>query len=382
MKMGFNLQAMIANNRLASNDEKLSAALERLTTGLKINHAKDNPSGIAIAKRMNSQIKGLELADRNSQDGISVVETAEGALNEVHSMLQRMNELAIQGASGGVADEQRTYIQDEIDSLSAEITRISTDTSFNGQVLLDGSFDLKAFTDNDYVKTSTYTNEVPAKNYELEITNIDVDATDSTIITNVDVDFTTTGDNAFPADATSEVINNKLVVKASGGFEMHFDLDIGNGTPAEIANIEGTTTVVEIASDNLGSMTLQIGANKGQTTNIQIPKISLKNIGIDNLDLTTQEKSKKAIGRIQYVITYISSIRSKLGAYQNGLESASKNLALTGQNMTGAYSRLMDVNMATEMSEYTKYQTLVQAGTSMLAQANERPQQVLQLLRG
>ena len=382
MKMGFNLQAMIANNRLASNDDKLSAALERLTTGLKINHAKDNPSGIAIAKRMNSQIKGLELANRNSQDGISVVETAEGALNEVHSVLQRMNELAIQGASGGVADTQRTYIQDEIDALSKEITRISTDTSFNGQPLLDGSFDLKAFTDNDYVKTSTYTNEVPAKNYELEITNIDVDATDSTIITNIDVNLSTTGDNAFPADATSEVINNKLVVKASGGFEIHFDLDIGNGTPAELANIEGTTTVVEVASDNLGSMTLQIGANKGQTTHIQIPKVSLKNIGIDNLDLTTQEKSKNAIGRIQYGISYISSVRSKLGAYQNGLESASKNLELTGQNMTSAYSRLMDVNMATEMSEYTKYQTLVQAGTSMLAQANEKPQQVLQLLRG
>lgn len=381
MKMGFNLQAMIANNRLSSNDEKLSAALERLTTGLKLNHAKDNPSGIAIAKRMNSQIKGLEIANRNAQDGISVVETAEGALAEIHNMLQRMNELAIQGASDGVSDTQREYIQDEVTELSKEVERITQDTSFNGQPLLDGSFDLKAYTNSDYIKSSTYTQEVPPSNYDFKITNITMNTEDNTVIEDITVDFTgATPGNEFPSDATTKVENNKLIISASGGFEMQFNLDIGTGSPADLANLY-TSTTVEIAAENLGSMTLQVGANRGQTNHIQIPNVSLVNIGIEGINLTNRESCKKSISKIQYGITYISSVRSKLGAYQNGLESSSRNLELTGQNMTSAYSRLMDVNMATEMSEYTKYQTLVQAGTSMLAQANERPQQVLQLLR-
>ena len=143
LKINYNISAMIANNSLKMNDNKLSAALERLSSGYKINNAKDDAAGLAIARRMNAQIKGLSVAEQDAKDGVSVVEIADGALAEVHDMLQRMNELAIKASNGTVSDDDRETIQSEVNQLKDEITRIGETTEYNGRKLFDGNFDLK-----------------------------------------------------------------------------------------------------------------------------------------------------------------------------------------------------------------------------------------------
>ncbi len=369
MKLSLNMSAIIASNQLAENDSKLAESMERLSSGLKINHAKDNPSGLAIAKRMNAQIKGLELAERNAQDGISVIETAEGALGEIHDILQRMNELAVQAANGSNDDNQRQYLQDEVDALNEEITRIAKDTAFNGQGLLDGSYDLKAYTDNLDVDCTYYSDEVKCKEYGVTITSIITDA--DGVITDATVDLSQVEPNNFPADAKAVFENGKVVITASDGFEMKLELD---------PDVELNKEVV-IDATGIGAMRMQVGSNEGQVLAIRIPEISTDNIGCGNIDLTTAESAQLSITMIEQGIEFVSSVRSELGAYQNRLEYTTANLSATTENMTSAYSRIMDVDMATEMTEYTKYQVMTQAATSMLAQANERPQQVLQLLQ-
>ena len=146
MKICYNASAMIANNALTRNDNKLAQSLQRLSSGLKVVEAKDNPAGMAMAKRMNAQLKGISVASQNSSDAISVIETADGALSEVHDILQRMNELAVKASTGTMGPEDRATVQDEIDQLKQEITRIADDTQFNGEPLLNGNFDLKGYT--------------------------------------------------------------------------------------------------------------------------------------------------------------------------------------------------------------------------------------------
>ncbi len=165
MRINYNVSAMIANNSLKNNDDLLSASLQKLSSGFKINNAKDNPAGLAMAKRMNAQIKGTSTADDNTMDGISVIETADGALAEVTAMLQRMNELAVQASNGTLNDDDRELIQKEVSELKDEINRVSKSTEFNSQPLLDGFYDLKAYTDNIDYKCLTYSREVPADKY-------------------------------------------------------------------------------------------------------------------------------------------------------------------------------------------------------------------------
>lgn len=166
MRINYNVSAMLANNALANNDSLLAQSLERLSSGLKINHAKDNPAGLAMAKRMNAQIEGLSQARDNANDGISVIETADGAMSEISEMLQRMNELAIKSANGTMSESDRATVQDEVSQLKEEITRISETLEFNNQKLLNGEFGLKGYVYGDTdIKVAGYTKEVPAKNY-------------------------------------------------------------------------------------------------------------------------------------------------------------------------------------------------------------------------
>lgn len=382
MRINYNVSAMLSNNALANNDNLLAQSLERLSSGLKINHAKDNPAGLAMAKRMNAQIEGLSKANDNANDGISVIETADGAMTEISEMLQRMNELAIKAANGPMSDSDRKTVQDEVSQLKEEVTRISETLEFNGQKLLNGEFELKGYVYGDLdVKVSEYSKEVPAKKYtineiSIEKEMINGEETGNYIVTKLDIG------NEFPAGATAQVSkDNLLTIKGANGFEMTLDLSkidleksLENQTDVTIQNL-----TVDITG--IGAMRLQVGANEGQVLAVEIPAISLRNMGIENLDVSTKEGALKGIGDIDKAVKYVSDVRGRLGAYQNRLESTVNSLDVTSENMTAAYSRIMDIDMAEEMTNYSTYQVLTQAGTSMLAQANQRPSQVLQLLQ-
>ncbi len=373
MRVNYNVSALIANKSLNQNDNKLSSASERLSTGYKINHAKDNPSGLAIAKRMNMQLRGLSDASQNASDGVSIVQTAEGALQEIQEMIQRMNELAVQGANGTYSEKEREMIDMEISQLKEEIERIAQDTDFNGKRLLNGDCDLKGYTDAQGVKVTYYADEVPVGKYTVSAINPTYDADGNLMDGSVTL-LQDGSDTAFPDDANISYDGNKATITAANSFEVTISLD----TTITTASADGSIT---LDLTGLGAMRMQIGANEGEVMEIRIPTMSLETLKLDKADFTTKEGAVKAIGLTKDANAYISKIRSRLGAYQNRLEHTSKSLDITEENVTGAYSRMMDTDMAEEMTEYTNLQVLTQAGISMLSQANERPQQVLQLLQ-
>ncbi len=382
MRINYNVSAMLSNNALSNNDSLLAQSLERLSSGLKINHAKDNPAGLAMAKRMNAQIEGLNVANQNASNGVSVISVADGALSEVSGMLQRMNELAVKASNGTMTEEDNSVIQSEITQLKEEITRVAETTEFNGQKLLDGTFSWKGYVKESAaldIKVSSYSSEVPPKEYTINKLNVGPKDDKGNYVVNVDKTNPANSDielgDGFPPNASVSVEKDILTIKADNGFEMKLDLSQVDETAG------GSYTDFTIDATGIGAMRLQIGANEGQVLAVDIPALTLKNMGIEDTKVDTADDAQDAIESIKGAIQYVSALRGKLGAYQNRLESTINSLDITVENMTGAYSRLMDVDMAEEMTNYTTYQVLTQAGTSMLAQANERPSQVLQLLQ-
>ena len=367
MRISYNASAAIATNELNRNDNRLQQSLGRLSSGLKIVNAKDNPSGLAMAKRMNAQIKGISQATQNASDGVSIIEIADGSLSEIHDMLQRINELSVKSNNGILTEDDRKLINQEVQQLKEEITRIASETEFNGQKLLDGSFDLKGYTDKENVKVTYYSDAIKTGLYNVSLTGVIFKA-DGTID---EVGGFTGGPN-FPADArVSQIDGNMVTITGSQDFELKLHIE-----DAGASQIDAELDLV-----GFGAMDMQIGANEGQQLGIRIPRVNLENIGISSIDLSTPEGAEDALSRMGDAVKYISSVRSGLGAYQNRLEHTISSLDISNESMTAAYSRIMDVDMAEEMTEYTTVQVLTQASTSMLAQANERPAQVLQLLQ-
>lgn len=370
MRINYNVSAMISNNALSNSDDRVSRSLQRLSTGFKINRAKDNPAGLAMSNRMNAQVKGVGQAGNNASDGISVIETADGALNEVADMLQRISELAIKASNGVVTDEDRQVIDAEVDQLKQEIERISDTTEFNGQKLLNGEYSFKGYTDKPDIKVAGYNETVPAGEYEITSLPLGKDPETEEIILTGAVGFG--GD--FPDDLSAEVKDNMLFITNVNGFEMKLELN-------NVDIDSYTDSAFKIDVTGIGPMRLQTGANEGQITSIDIPSVGIRNLGISKLNVKDTESAKAAIADVSNAIKTLSSVRGKLGAYQNRLESTVNSLDITEESMTAAYSRIMDTDMAEEMTEYSTSQVIVQAATSMLAQANERPSQVLQLLQ-
>ena len=386
MKINYNVSAMVANNALQRNDKLLSESLERLSSGLKIVNAKDNPSGLAMSRRMNSQIEGLGVAGNSANDAISIVQVADGTLSEIHEILQRMNQLAIQASNDTLTTSDREMIQAEVTQLKDEIVRMSDTTQFNGQNILDGSFDLRAYAtvggDTDpKIKVSSYSDVMEAGKYK--ITGIDVTYAHLTGSTGVDKNgiffennsasnikiYDEYGNDYMPNGMQATIEEDVLTLKDSTGKKIQLQID------------EAFKGEIDIELASTGSMTMQVGANEGQTIDIRIPAVNLTTLGIYNVDMANGTGARAAIQSIKEAIVDISSIRSRLGAYQNRLEHTTSSLDITVENMTAAYSRIMDVDMAEEMTVYSTQQVLSQAGTSMMAQANERPSQVLQLLQ-
>lgn len=427
IKMGYNVSAMVANNSLQINDNKVSTALERLSSGYKINHAKDNAAGLAIARRMNAQLRGLDVAEQDAKDGESIVEIADGALAEVHDMLQRMNELSVKSATGTITDSDRDAIQAEINQLKDEITRVGQTTEFNGQKLFDGSFDLKGYTTNNISKVNYYSDSVESGVYSAEFKfsfkeetvmqqqlNSDgtpkVDADGNPVMEEARDEFgqpvkkkvdtstiSLTNERGEVIPSTKiEYSDEEIHIIGENGFEIRIGVDkswIKDGmldydfvktevTKNDAANTtDGSDWKMKMDLTGIGAMTLQVGANEGQTIDLRIPELNLLNCGIKYTDLSTMEGAEDAIEEINGAIAYVSEMRSRMGAYQNRLGHTESNLSSSTENMTAAYSRIMDTDMATEMTNYTSLQVVSQAATAMLAQANERPAQVLQLLQ-
>ena len=387
MIINYNVSSMIANNALARNDSALSKSLERLSSGYKINHAKDNAAGLAMSRRMNAQLKGLDVAGDNANDGISIVEIADGAMSEVHEILQRMNELAVKSANGTLCDDDRAMIDEEVQALNDEIERIGQTTQFNGQNLLDGSFDLKGYANIPDVTVEYYKEGMVYGEYEIGFIKAEFDAdgflTDAKIVDNGGNEVKTiqnpNGKNILVEKVTYSY--EQMTITAKDGVEIRMTLNQDLMHPDATNTVYTTCESVKLDLTGIGSMTLQIGANEDQTLELCMPPITKKNLGLAHTNVLTQESSGKAIDEIAKAISFVSSIRSSLGAYQNRLEHTTTNLDVTSENMTSAYSRIMDVDMATEMTKYSSYQVISQAATSMLAQANERPSQVLQLLQ-
>lgn len=481
MRINYNVSAAIANKHLLGIEDNLSASMERLSSGLKINHSKDNPAGMAISNKMKAQIDGLNRASQNASDGISVIQIADGALNETTSILQRMRELSVQAANDAtLTPADKEAIQQEIDSLKDEVDRISTDTEYNSKSLLDGSLDTRVYTKNatrvdisDHVKAGQYELSIDTaatqagpvtanQNYNstaaigasgtmsINGSKVEIEATDTyaeafekirnaaetgetavKVETNGALSFTS---ERYGASATLEIaFDNQQIVTALGftgvvedpenkgsyvyGQVQNGKVIVPSGTDAEVtlkkpgdgtgfgdtatwrtdgnkitvtdrAGFEmsfladaGYTGNLDFDVTDIGTMALHIGANEDQETKVRIPEVSCKSLYIDDADVTTVNGAGRGITQFDDAISKVSEVRSRLGAYQNRLESTVSSLDTFEENMTGAQSRLTDADMASEMTDYTHQNVLNQAAISVLTQANDLPQQVLQILQ-
>ncbi len=381
MVVQHNLTAMNSNRMLGVTSKSQAKSTEKLSSGYKINRAADDAAGLSISEKMRKQIRGLTQASANAQDGISAVQTAEGALAEVHDMLQRMNELAVKAANGTNSSDDRTYIQNEVDQLVSEINRVSETTKFNETYLLKG----------DDTKTAKTVN-LDAKSAGL-IGKFDADATDGAQTTSVFTmkqlaageKITVAGTEYTYTDAAS-LTTIETAIKAALTDANNIGADAG--TPANVTGdfANGFTVTkgrVSVAAD-LG-LDLHVGADSASTNKISlsIASMSAKGIGIEGIKVDGENgyNATYAIDSIKNAIQIVSTQRSALGAVQNRLEHTINNLDNVVENTTSAESSIRDTDMASEMVRYSNNNILAQAGQSMLAQANQSNQGVLSLLR-
>lgn len=472
MKINTNIAAIRANYNLNTVQRRLTDSTMKLSSGYRINKSADDAAGMAISRKMQAQIRGLKRASQNGSDGISFIQTAEGALTEIESMLQRCRELSVQAANTGTTSiEDRQAIQEEIDALREEIDRLATQTEYNTMNILDGSCCRQYTSDNVGVKLISATDDVKLTTYHL---TVDTPASQTSMLTGAlafndpkeTVDESAVGkiqingeSITVEAGQTYEEIYSKLrdycemmnidcvpvdgagaecdLGTASGlslvsklyGASYKISLTTDNPVLASKLGIDGASTVlgkdaevtlkdgfsntatvfvdggrVEVSDRNgfqmifdvsnaqagdaavtmldAGYVAIQIGANEGQTIDISVPPVTAQALHIEYNNVCSLEGATYAIRSFNDAIDQVSAIRAKLGAYQNRLDSAVSNLDTMHENLTEACSRIEDVDMSEEMTKYTEYSVLVQAGTSMLAQANNQPQNILQLLQG
>lgn len=415
MVINHNLSALNTFNKLNTNNTLMNNSLEKLSSGYRINSAADDAAGLAISEKMRGQIRGLDQASANAQDSISMVQTAEGALNETTDILQRMRELAVQSASDTNTDDDRTNIQDEMDALVTEINRIASTTEFNTKKLLDGSMgtkvDARANIQSNAAITATGAALTATSSVLTDLTDtagnsLGIKEDDTVTVSymkngelvSTDVTVTATTDLAALAGAdfglTVDTDGNLLATAATDGTAAAvYGLTItvsstdteGNVTVnTKATNALSAFTQTQSAKDDSveGTATVLIGANTGQSINISIDNMNAQSLGVEGLDVSSQKAADIAISVIDTATGTVSSMRSKLGAIQNRLEHTINNLTTSSENLTAAESRIRDVDMASEMANYTKLSVLNQAATAMLAKANAQPQQVLTLLQG
>ncbi|MCX6520752.1 MAG: flagellin [Actinobacteria bacterium] len=399
MRINQNVMANNASRNLAGTSVQLGKSLEKLSSGFRINRAADDAAGLVISQGLRAQTSGLRQATRNAQDGISVVQTAEGALNEVHTMLNRMRDLSVQSANTGANDTAaRTAAQAEITALSTEISRISTTTKFGSTQLLDGSYGIQAArrtgfdADSSVVVGATDTFSITVTGGTARTVDI-ADATytsgaqlASTLESAIKASLSSSANVADQAAASKIKVASQTV---GAGFAITIDAGlaatetftltaVGVGTAFAGAGM-GLYGASSAASGSGG--TFQVGANSGETVALSIASVSATTLSVNALDVTTDAGAASAITALDTAIATVSSTRGNLGALQNRFESMINNLQVTTENISASESRIRDTDMAMEMVSFTKNQVLSQAGTAMLAQANQIPQSILSLLR-
>lgn len=395
MVVQHNMQAMNANRMLNVTTGQQAKSTEKLSSGYRINRAADDAAGLSISEKMRKQIKGLDQASSNAQDGVSCVQTAEGALTEVHSMLQRMNELAVQASNGTLSEDDRSNIQDEVDQLITEIDRVSETTKFNETYLLKGDENKTQLSQTVYSNPQmALVKDAMASGSKLEVKTA-MDATGKTVYTftsglakgstwagkKVVEDSATPGaDEIKLSDAkTAELAAMNKVITAYGS-----EMGINAVTLAAGDNDVQSTSKTFTYSDSL-NVSLHVGADSSDDNKISmnIESMSSDYLGIKGLKVSgkTYLQATGSIDTISDAISKVSKQRSELGAVQNRLEHTIANLDNVAENTTSAESRIRDTDMAEEMVEYSKNNILAQAGQSMLAQANQSNQGVLSLLQ-
>ena len=515
MRIGTNVAAIVANNALQKSQNNLSTSIQRLSSGYKINGSKDDAAGCAISEKMRAQIKGLDQAGNNAKDGVSVISTAEGAINEIQSMLTRLKELSVQAANDVNSDDEREAIQKEINQINKEIDRISEQTEFNTQSLINGNLSRRVYSDLQGVNqlsvsdnytagiygitvtedarqaiavgagsitmssTASITKEqegtISINGYKISISEGDtldkvmgkiIDGVNITggsaftvkdlnndtvangtdyagyvptadyagstlvIMTNQygsDQKMNITCDNAELADilgipqaatqdgiyvegsdvkaeiatgddgkrigfADSAILSTKgTVITVTDVNNKEFSMDVpGNaaGTVFDDSNNDGqsaagagTARTISQEVTDVGTMSIHVGANQDQVIVIDIPAITTYSLGTEHMNVMTQYTASRAISTVDEAINKTNEIRSRIGAYENRFDHTTNNLEVSSENLTKSLSTMIDTDMSEEMTTYTSETVLTQAATSILAQANERPSQVLQLLQ-
>jgi flagellin len=421
IRINQNVMAMNAYRNLTSSEGALSKSLERLSSGFRINRAADDAAGLVISEGLRSQVMGLKMATRNAQDGVSVVQTAEGALTETHAILQRMRELAIQAASTGSSDQpSRDAAQVEVVQLQAELDRIGNTTKFGAQTLLDGTYGRT----NQIQKTSTgqtlnlTTNDgiiaidpdgdptTNATGGAAALINVDLtaggtntktyDAAVASDVKALEADLNTAIKSAFSAlyggsvPFTARVttngltgVNAKFVTTiSSSNANQFFSVDEGAG---QLGGFLGYAAGLTDSAPGGSGGVFQVGSGVSTSDQIllTINDVRANKLGVDGsvVDVSDASKATSNITAIDTAITTVSTLRGNLGAFQNRFEHTIANLSVTTENLAASESRIRDTDMAAEMMSFTRAQILQQAGTAMLAQANAVPQTVLQLLK-
>ncbi len=397
MVVQHNMQAFNSNRMLGITSNSQAKSTEKLSSGYRINRAADDAAGLSISEKMRKQINGLDRASTNAQDGVSSVQTAEGALTEVHSMLQRMNELAVQAANGTNSESDRQSIQDEIDQLVTEIDRVAETTKFNETYLLKGDSDKG--TNNDTVH----------KNIDLSLAEAEMakggkfKVVEGKTAGNYTVTFTTglkagsTWNGKTVIDDSADQQSDDQVKLAKAKQEelaamqnvvTKYQSEMGLGSALTLTN-DGTAVVATAGTDTFSynkslTLGLHVGADSDSTNKIslRIEAMSASSLHLTGLQVSgkTSAPATRAIDTIAAAVQKVSSQRSALGAVQNRLEHTIDNLDNVVENTTAAESRIRDTDMAEEMVNYSKNNILQQAGQAMLAQANQSNQGVLSLL--
>lgn len=423
MRINHNISALNTYNKLGINQGNASKNMEKLSSGLRINRAGDDAAGLAISEKMRSQIRGLDMATKNANDSISLIQTAEGALNETHSILQRMRELAVQATNDTNTDADRAELQAEISQLIAEVDRIGNATEFNTKKLLDGTAKGVVNAKDGTAQINNNSNLTIQQSELLKFQNGATGAVENGSYTLIKVSERISGGTTFNAfkvydndgnvlaemsgSGTQTISGGQGAIKMDGNtFTFLSGSKVFASGTAGTSFKSGTITISGIGATATGgglkvgesitfvfgarqvgeadvdaAILTQIGANAGQTSFISMNDMRSKALDIDKVDVTDKWKASAAIERVNAALTKVSSQRSSLGAVQNRLEHTINNLTTASENLSSAESRIRDVDMAKEMMELTKNNILSQASQAMLAQANQVPQGVLQLLQ-
>ena len=397
MRINTNLNAMTALNSATKNTALAGSSMEKLSSGLKINKAADNATGLAISEKMRSQIRGLDQASQNTQDGISVVQTAEGAIEEVGNIVQRMRELAVQGANETNTGSDRAKISEELTQLHEEIDRIAESTQFNGKDLLNGTNTVRV--ENGHKITSAAGGNAQNK-VKIEVQ----DGFDFDDLTDEDLKvklnngaITSSNTNSKYGIAVTGVNDNTKTKLDKGGV---ITLTDSNGKSIKVTatdeidlnadTVLGTKTAT---TENISGkeISLQVGANTSdsQTLKVKIENVSTKSLGLEGDTITKMAKEGKKgtdaantmIKSLDKALERVNTSRANLGAMQNRLETTASNLTTSNENLTAAESRIRDVDVAEEMMNLSKLNLINQAAQAMMSQAKSQPEGVMQLLR-